>query len=274
MTATNISRYNSVIFASVTIAGEYQIIVADEPVGQSLDTLLSKTIDLERKFNTTLLNTDIPPLRDILSEYTTFERLTPAECIDAYSSSFVTSRSDVILVRETARGNNFSHITASLDGVGAHQEMYDWICWGYDVSCSTGLGSIRDDAENWAPFGDRIQYCLSRPMPKELCRVNYNLWLAMSIIVVNAAKLGILIHAALYLSPDRMLVLGDAVQSFLSQPDVFSQQSCLASISQSHHTISFKAPKQHPAGPRMLVRRTKRWISPVSGTQISVGTFM
>lgn len=63
---------------------------------------------------------------------------------------------------------------------------------------------------------------------KELCRINFNLYLAAAVLASNAIKLVIITFIAVRLSPDRLLVLGDAIQSFLSHPDPHSRSSCLA----------------------------------------------
>lgn len=217
------------------------------------------------------------------------ERLTAADCIDEYAISFVTSRDDVILVHELEGGKDDDSNKNSDRNITFHQtaytqtfiqfsEPFQWICnltvsdMIYPKPCRPKLDAIREAADNWQPNHHRIEYCLSKPMP-QLCRVNFNIFLAVGVILCNLIKMLVLGYIALYLSPDRLLVLGDAIQSFIAHPDLRSRESSLASRKIVRDTASQAAGKPW-TGVRTLQTITKRRLTPVGTTQWTVGVLL
>lgn len=270
-------------------------------------------------------------LRDLLEASFTpgkFENLTTADCITDYGTSFLTSRRDVILVHDFTDGQDMSldWDRSYVFTQGSRRESFAWICdfpasstaqsiyTSRDKTCRADLGSIRANHTNWRPDtrsgipgdGDRVKHCLSKPI-QELCRVNFNIFTAISVVVCNLMKLAILAYIALYLAPDRLLVLGDSIQSFLSRPDIHSKNSCLLSMFHITHSTTdiyqsatgfLKSARHKPElephvlksalrllesahhdskpwlGGRELVSVQKHWISAVRKQQLGWGGFM
>lgn len=217
-----------------------------------------------------------------------FNNLTAADCIDQYAVSFLTTRGGVFLVHEFREDLNSTWGNDNLLGMtsaifsgaegGPAYETWNWICRGgnhIDGFCQPFLDGIRENASNWSPF-DTIEasviYCLSRPIENQLCRVNFNIHLATAVIISNLIKMVILGYISLYLAPDRLLVLGDAIQSFLTSPDLYSRQSCLASMRLVQE--SFRPRRTGWSGARSLFPIRKRWITPVGRRRVGVGAFL
>lgn len=258
--------YNSVVFSSLTVPAQYTIIRSDGDVESSLNHFDPKIVPAS------------PRLLDDLNTTGALERLTPSECINEYTVSFMTSREDLILVQDIPKGMNFSAEweSNSLEYLTSIPEVFHWVCGMADLygPCRPRLDDVKADADNWKPYGHRVEYCLSKPIEQQLCRVSFNLFLAVGVIICNFVKMCILAYTALYLAPDRLLVLGDAIQSFISRPDVFSRQSCLASMRRIRNIRNMAAPGQSLTGwmgERTLFPVRKYWISPVGKSRVFVG---
>lgn len=254
------------VFSSLTVPAQYSIILSNGDVEHSLKQLDPKNVQAR------------PGLMDDFNTTGVLERLTPSECINEYTVSFMTSREDVILVQDMPKGMNFSADwdNTSFEYLTSSSEVFHWVCDNVEIykPCRPRLDDVKANADNWKPYGHRVEYCLSRPIEQQLCRVSFNLFLAVGVIICNFIKMGILAYTALYLAPDRLLVLGDAVQSFISRPDVFSRQSCLASM---RRIRDMAAPGQRLTGwtgERTLVPVRKYWISPVGKSRVAVGVLL
>lgn len=204
------------------------------------------------------------------------DNLTIPECIDQYSVPFMTSREDLILVHDISEPYNatLNWFTTEFSSRG---EMFRWICDGADRRsdgmCQIKLGGVKGNATNWRPFGARVRYCLSRPMEQQKCRVSFNIWLAVGVIICNFVKMCVLTYMVLCLAPDRLLVLGDAIQSFLAHPDPYSMDSSLVSI--RHVRDSYHGDKGPWQGPRRLDPVQKQWITTLkAGRRGALGIYL
>lgn len=285
-------RYNSVVSSSLTVPSEYNIVDADE-------RLLNSEATRESIFQHTANKTSLDSIQetylwDLLEDSHkpgNFDDFTAAECIDNYSVSFLTSRRDVILVHEALEDEDSIihwNTTHFIHGDGC--ETIGWICslLGYEPRgggsrldddiwveppddenelCRSKLGTIRAHADDWRPNSHRIKYCLSRPM-RQLCRVNFHISLAIGVIACNLIKMVILAFVVLYLAPGRLLVLGDAIQSFISRPDPFSRGRCLMT---ARHALDMSRHYRRPARATKLVAEQKLWISSVTTARRFLG---
>ncbi|KAH6994637.1 hypothetical protein EDB82DRAFT_567348 [Fusarium venenatum] len=213
--------FNSVVYSSL-IASSYNVYTFDDTFQQ-----------LEREPGYVPKGTDPWSYYMLeLAKKGRLDNLTNAECINEYAIPFQTRRSDVILVVDTT--NDTESITASgTKSFSCNLNLpsgYEWIC--PDATCSRTcwafLPEIKRRLDNWRPFGNRVQYCLSQPI-QQTCRLNFDRNIAITILVVNAIKLMILVYAATYPPEEPLFVIGDAIQSFLITPDIVSSGSGLAS---------------------------------------------
>ncbi|KAK4241300.1 hypothetical protein C8A03DRAFT_41246 [Achaetomium macrosporum] len=146
-------------------------------------------------------------------------RLSTAMCIDQFSGPFQEEYSVVLLISN----NN-----------------------GPPLSRTPGGSNIRTNT------GD-IQYCLAQPAPAPTCEVNLNASLLGSVALLNS--IGFVATAAvLFKRPSSfrpLATLGDAIASFLEEPDPTTQGTCLlskADVRQGRWPLieaKFWVPKNH-----------------------------
>ncbi|KIY01525.1 uncharacterized protein Z520_03077 [Fonsecaea multimorphosa CBS 102226] len=85
----------------------------------------------------------------------------------------------------------------------------------------------------WAPLGPPVQYCLAQPTQKQ-CSLRFSMDIAILVVVLNFVKLVMMILTALVAfgrSDVPLLTMGDAVASFLEDPDSVSKGMSLLSAS-------------------------------------------
>lgn len=224
-------RFNSVVFSSLTtyayksftVDKEFRLL--EKTGGNHFATAYTKRLLESRNLSNAQL-----------------DNLTALECINEYGVTFQTKRSDVILVVDTsspmseskrARGIH-SNLLHNVRRVACPWTDYDWVCPDSvcDSPCRQQLPQVKRQPDNWRPFGNRVEYCLSKPA-QERCRLNFDVHLAAIILVVNFIKATILAFIAVRPPKEPLFVLGDAIESFLSVPDENSRGSCLASA----HTV-------------------------------------
>ncbi|KAJ4310319.1 hypothetical protein N0V84_011036 [Fusarium piperis] len=200
-----------------------------------------------------------------------WDNMTSEQCITEYGVAFLTSRSDVVLVvgqdPKTNGGSIYMEADQSLElstGGGCYTTAYSWICPNIGCNAQACLGEIPDvkkKADDWRPYGRRVKYCLSKPR-EEVCRVNFNIPVAIGVIIANAAKAIILLYVAFKPPEEPLLVLGDAIHSFLRKPDPFSKHMCLASI----HDVKTQG-AWASINPSRWVSRRRRWAAAISRTR-------
>lgn len=201
--------------------------------------------------------------------------LTTRQCIKAYGTAFQTSWRHVLLVTKPGldsnmygipRGPMHSVYDSSISGT-CPPNMYDWICAPImsnecksDGTCHGFLPKILNEADTWDPFetGLAVKYCLSEPA-EQLCRLNFSIVLMSFVIVANALKAAILAYTAFCPLEEPLLVLGDAIRSFLAAPELSSTDSCLTSAADVK-----RAGKGSWTGPRLWLRTKRRWGAVVS----------
>lgn len=221
-----IFRFNSVVFSSLTTYG-YKVFTVDTKL-----RLLSK-----QSGNTFADSYDLDRFKSRNISTSKLDNLTALECINEYGIAFQTRRSDLLVVVDTSQSgvSKRAHDAqpAALDNfrrATCAQADYDWICPGFscDNPCRLQLPRVRRQSDNWRPWGNRVEYCLSQPAPQR-CRLNFDVYLAAIILGVNFIKAITLAFIALRPPKEPLFILGDAIQSFLTVPDESSRGNCLAS---------------------------------------------
>ncbi|KAH0542508.1 hypothetical protein FGG08_003104 [Glutinoglossum americanum] len=221
------SVYNSAVF-DMLAANEYNIAVVSE------DFLTGA------KWNTANSNAS-SAIQRMWEQSSKFERLDRELCIKAYGSSFVSDRNDVIVVSEKTDPDNA--LLGYLDW--AYPEYQNsWICnttttkslqletipiEHFDCSPSVALEGI----ESWVMAGEPVSYCLSRPVD-EKCRLQFSLHIMIVVIVCNAVKSVCMIVTGKWVTGEKkkkgdgpLIVVGDAVASFLETEDERTKGMCL-----------------------------------------------
>jgi hypothetical protein len=203
-----------------------------------------------------------PVLRQLHALAGKLDKLDNKDCIQSYGKMYLSDRSNLLLV-----GSAFPltiNDTALISYIYIYNEVMDsgdkcavdpvpWICPRYDcgVACVNRLNEV--EPQNWtvkvpaSPASEAVKshnwtvitaeeaveavsvdYCLSQPT-EESCKLQFSLPIAMVIILFNFSKVVIMLILAFGLREARVQTIGDAVASFLIQPDHIVNGRCLYS---------------------------------------------
>lgn len=216
-----------------------------------------------------------------------FHRLDSLQCLDAYAQEFQSSTSNLYIVTPI----NVSYLDPTLPAM-LHAEKipaalptidsYSWVCSQFpptDTSlCADHISSFRANISDWRPFGYQVDYCLAErdPVPglvglgTALCRVQVDLSIALIVGIVNLVQVIIMCIMTLRVKDIPLLTHGDAVLSFLEDPDPTTESM---SLLEKTDAARFKSPrkKSQPelqsrewlSSPKRFVATRKRWYTAV-----------
>ena len=208
----------------------------------------------------------------------TLVRMNNTDCIQAYNVDFLTEYSNILLVLNRAASiNGVSNSSLLLQGLNevsgvspslTSTTQGEWMC-ASNLGCSHGQ-IARLDADHWNPWvswgldlgeegGDpqnntgghvtiegSIQYCLAEK-PEFPCKLGISPPILLTVLICNAVKILCFI-ATLWIggSTDPLLTNGDAIQSFLLQPDTILKARCLVSQREVKRNKKFWADEPLP----------------------------
>jgi hypothetical protein len=209
------------------------------------------------------------------------KELTPLECINAYSVNFQATRGNVFLVLdEGAMAADeiyafFPEIKRT--GVCSTQTGTTWVYQQFSKEAGTCfeqeayrfLPRLQADPSIWAPFErHRVRSCLSE-FTDQKCTLNFSVHLIIIVIVFNVIKIFAFLIGVSTLRNDPMLTVGDAVASFLREPDATAHSMCLVSQQEINKAgVNWPARQQ----PRILTKKAATWSRAVKrGERWTVG---
>ena len=125
--------------------------------------------------------------------------------------------------------NSGENVSSTLDysSLPTTFPSYAWQC------SSWSLGSCTLPPDLWMPFGSPVLHCWAEKVP-ESCTLNFNLYLGIIVIACNATKLVCMILTILRHQQPALITIGDAIQSFLVEPDETTINMCLRSVNLMH----------------------------------------
>jgi len=168
-------------------------------------------------------------------------RREPKDCIQDYGKPFQSGLGNLILVTANASSVPYTYIytdyEAKRGGCTMWPDTFGWVC-GHTLAYRTGeayceswnrlcadeIGYI--DADNWRPFGSKIEYCLSEQIEQQ-CSVEFSLQLAVVVLLSSLTKAAVLLYVLLFVKADPLLTVGDAIASFLERKDKTTAGMCL-----------------------------------------------
>ncbi|KUJ06759.1 uncharacterized protein LY89DRAFT_678348 [Mollisia scopiformis] len=125
-----------------------------------------------------------------------------------------------------------------------------------DLTCDTSKAlSNMNQYNNWTIASQNqnqtyeVDYCLSETVP-EMCQVQFSIVLMIIVIVCNVCKFVCMVWTQWAFTDPPLVVLGDAIASFLSNRDVTSEGICL--------TVGPNAELVEPGGGTEIQRAKKR----------------
>ncbi|KAL4892739.1 hypothetical protein BDV59DRAFT_179659 [Aspergillus ambiguus] len=103
-----------------------------------------------------------------------------------------------------------------------------------------------------------VDGCLSTQV-EEHCRLLFSPLFSLIVIICTMVKTACILHVAFYDRVPRLLTIGDAIASFLTKPDTFTDGRCLASKADWKGKVGpWNGLSQHTL-PRKLKIQTRRW---------------
>ncbi|KAH8692562.1 hypothetical protein GQ44DRAFT_793138 [Phaeosphaeriaceae sp. PMI808] len=154
------------------------------------------------------------PLQDMVLEdryldRTLFENLTGIECYERYNAPFIYS------------GNCFAVLTV---------DKWNRSSTGYNTSLLDHVSLKGSDMRGrLIAYPSDISYCLSEILPPK-CRVQISQHILYIVIACNAVKVLLMAIFIWKFHEETIVTIGDAIKSFLAQPDNTTKDCCLMSI--------------------------------------------
>ena len=235
----------------------YDIIVVAEdfqptPLWQSLNNVSSNAYPY-------LILTDWWPLYDeddklsaiqkIQQQSVNYTRLSPKECISAYSVFFLSTRRNLVLVTDSpssANGSLLAH--GSYEDFAVHGNGLSWMCnatYNNRSTCRDALPNVLANVDDWRPFdlrsdklGPRVQFCLSETVP-EACSLQFSLVIILIVIICNMGKTLIMTFTTFKMIWQPLITVGDGIASFLVEPDKMTKNDCLLTANRAEDLESF-----------------------------------
>ena len=235
--------------------------------------------------NQTAAEQDLRVVSDVqtLYSYQLLEPLHNAECVNAYANTFLTARSNLILVYDLNSTNltepwhyNTWEVTILRTMEGEAPDPSNWICStstrhdriiassGSPVPCSEGLASINTSDWHSAVIPDaKVSYCLSQRTTPH-CAVRFSPHIAWTVIAFNFIKVVVLGYIAWGGLADPLLTFGDAVASFMTSEDLTTRGLCLMGKKDVEYWTGVTPRKTVPLS---FTEREARWRSAVSNAR-------
>ncbi|GAB1740943.1 hypothetical protein NU219Hw_g6013t1 [Hortaea werneckii] len=228
--------YNSAVFKTLA-ANEYVLVIANKDFLQGGEfapyytwngstPAVMNIYEYQRTRDVQLRLTEHEDYRN----ETEVHNLTTSECIASYGTSFLSEYRNVIAIT-SAQGNQTNNTvfwtTRSSGGSGS--QSYSWICWDADNKpfvSGCDMGTVRETPSDWTLARYKIDYCLAQ-VAQPHCKLQFSIHILATVIVMNACK-SICMFLALWRQKSAALVtVGDAMSSFLDQPDASTEGCCL-----------------------------------------------
>ena len=227
------SSWNSAIFASIPTY-EYRVVFA--------------TLDFQSN-NQSWASVDGFDFNSLRLNAPNLEFLDRADCVNRYLQPLNAGK-DVIVVTKRTTAENYNRtmlVSEVTGGLSWYFEEY-WICSSRPTWLAMGGGGCTSDVidpfiSNWAVAEFKnstnfmgngavpVDHCLSGGInpSQEMCSVGFSSYIMFLVVVVNALKCGLVGFTAWKTGKlDAIVTLGDAISSFLREPDHQTEKMCLS----------------------------------------------
>ncbi|OJD36457.1 uncharacterized protein BKCO1_110001 [Diplodia corticola] len=185
-----------------------------------------------------------------------YENMTAEWCIKNYAQQFISKYGHVLVVQDeidfhglTAGNATFDSFDCAIDGIRQQGDAsltscrtsipfhsapnvfpaWDWQCpppW--QDNCTQVDYDVLESQPQWAPYGSPARYCLAEVV-KEHCRLQFSFAIAAAVIVCNIIKTVCMGYIVWKYRQTFLATIGDAIASFLDDPDPETKDRCLYS---------------------------------------------
>ena len=163
-----------------------------------------------------------------------------------------------------------SSSVASVGYENCPSDSWNWICDSTescpDIPCSKRLPGIQSDVSNWEVLGYKVKYCVAQTM-EEHCKLQFSIYIAALVIFLNLLKASIMLWLAFGVKESPLMTMGDAVASFIQQPDPNTKNMCLAS---NEHIKRVRKNWNALATQRQYNQQRRRWFAAASKTRWTI----
>lgn len=254
--------YNTAVFSSLSANGYYYTVVSKNFItsnASGVDSGIMHTLH-ESVMNGKFFN------------------YTNEQCITAYSTNFVSKYRNVVLVtsgndEKYFSSDNYNSSFYDYSQWSTYEQVpFAWTCgdsWSFNPYESTPhdavctLSAALEGASHWTVAQHLINYCLVEEV-SESCQLSFSLYIMLVVIGVNASKACIMILTVWKLKEPTLVTIGDAVSSFLREPDTTTRGICLAS-KQDIQNNRWKLQPAKPWTPKkhfwFRAASVKRWLT-------------
>ena len=269
--------YNSTFYAAIA-TNDYNILFATEDFvnGGGYDT---------SKFPTTSAQ-NITFFQDSAK---TWVNLSNHDCIRNYANDFVTKYANVIAVvsnETTASDDSLLSLAVNELPTGGYLDPsfdpYAWICndtqttnktgihdrnsAGF-VPCASQVRALENIANTWwKSSGYQISHCLAEEIKPD-CHLHFSPHLMGPVILMNIIKCLVSFYVAFRMVDAPLVTLGDAIQSFIKQPDSTTTGMCLTTAHEAERTFSRTAAHMAPRPPTAYQAQRHRWAKVITKRQ-------
>ncbi|KAK4889757.1 5'-3' exoribonuclease 2 [Elasticomyces elasticus] len=167
---------------------------------------------------------------DYTAEPSGWQMLDPAECITAYA--FVSRFNNVMAITtsDAATGSAVffasSALYTSTDSDGL---PYKWICADTsDDRYVCDIAAAEANAADWTIDGREVDYCLAQTAEPH-CQLQFSVYILLAVIMCNMIKSCSMLCALYWQRDGTLVTLGDALASFLDEPQASTRDRCLMS---------------------------------------------
>lgn len=259
-----LNRYNSTIFSSIS-ANAYDVFSGNGALNQTTLTTVNASFPDDDNGQAFLR-------LYAKAQNGTLHRLDNLACIDAYATAYQSTYGSLIVATDdVTTADNYVLVYTQTVFNPAEEAVvgasgYNWICQSLQkheyqwqiTPCITFLPEARTQAANnsWIVGTHTVDYCLVEDLAPH-CKLQYSLPLVVIVIIFNLLKAIVISYVAFTSTDAPILTTGDAVASFLRNPDQFSRGNCLLPGD------AFRRPAKY-GGALTFDATPKRWRSALS----------
>lgn len=205
------------------------------------------------------------------------KRYTPSECLDKFSVPMQSAHGNVVLITNSSQTTGVAlldmffltepefdvfdiyHAGIPTEDANSSGEQYMWMCdqrksMG-DDSCLYQIDNIKGNTKNWTiSDGNRtIDYCLAQET-EEQCKLQVSLLMSAICIGTVAFIVLVMFAVAMLVNESPIMTTGDAIETFMKDPDPYTQGMCMAS-----KKLIEMNPNHWPRAPMFVYLRKWRW---------------
>ena len=225
----NVYSYNSTIVTTVP-SNSYNVLAVNKAFTQA------QTLNITQM--NIMKDIDHQVVSDLHSAVTQnkLQKLDSQTCMSEYGQEYLTSRSDLVLLLGDDNSTDVPECFGQVSVSGtkfAEQDPFSSICDGIADDCAfwIQIHHTKDDdfdkldplssynQTSWTPrtvaIARTLEYCLSRQTP-EHCKLQFNLFLMLIVIIFNIFKLASMSFLAFGMKETPLMTIGDSIASFLT----------------------------------------------------------